>query len=240
MADVTIRPGIGIYSRAEAARLLGMTPSRLRRWVSGYTYWLHYDRSDHRQRREKPPVIVTDLPAIDSFIALSFLELMELRVVKALIDKGVSLQHIRAAARLASERFNTEHPFASRRVFTDGRAIFSAISADEAAPDVVKWRRAEIDQLVAGGIFETFLQEIQFDPQTSLAYRWWPLGRNEPIILDPKISFGAPVVEGTAVRTTTVARMATHLSVEEAAVAYELQLRQAEAAVEFEAQLAAA
>ncbi len=240
MAEITIRPGIGIYSRPEAARLLGLTPSRLRRWVSGYTYWLNYDQSDSRQRRRQPPVISTDIPAIDSFIALSFLELMELRVVKALIDKGVSLQHIRAAARLASERFSTEHPFASRRVFTDGRAIFSAISDEEAVPNVVKWHKAEIDQVVAGGIFEAFLREIEFDPGTALAYRWWPLGRGEPVILDPKISFGAPVVEGTAVRTGTVARMAAHLSVGEAAVAYELELRQAEAAVEFEARLAAA
>jgi uncharacterized protein (DUF433 family) len=165
---------------------------------------------------------------------------MELRVVKALIDKGVSLQHVRAAACLASERFETAHPFASRRVFTDGKAIFSAVSDEQSVPDVVKWRRAEIDQVVAGAIFETFLHEIEFDPGTALAYRWWPLGRGEPIILDPKISFGAPVVEGTAVRTSTVARMAAHLSVEEAAVAYELELRQAEAAVGFEAQLVAA
>jgi uncharacterized protein (DUF433 family)/DNA-binding transcriptional MerR regulator len=240
MAPVTIKPGIGIYSRPEAARLLGMTPSRLRRWVSGYTYWLRYDRSDARQRRSRPPVIATDLPVIDSFIALSFLELMELRVVKALVDKGVSLQHVRAAARLASEHFRTDHPFASCRVFTDGSSIFSAMSSEEASPDVVKWQRAEIEQLVAGGIFESFLQEIQFDPETSLAYRWWPLGQSRPVVLDPRISFGAPIIDGTAVRTVTVARMAAHLSVNEAAVAYELERRQVEAAVEFEAQLAAA
>lgn len=239
MPDSLIRPAIGIYSRADAARLLRMTPARLRRWVSGYTYWL-IDASRTKAQRRKPPVIKADLPILDDTIALSFLELMELRVVKAIVDAGVSLQHVRAAAQLASATFDTEHPFASRRVFTDGRAIFSAVTEDVQPPNVVRWQRGDIDQVIAGGVFEQFLREIEFDSRTSLAFRWWPLGRERPVVLDPRISFGAPIVEGTAVRTAVVARMARHASLQEAAVAFELQLQQASAAVAFERELAAA
>lgn len=239
MKQALIRPGIGIYARADAARLLGMTPARLRRWVGGYTYWLK-NGSTASARRHQPPVVRTDLPVIDEKIALSFLELMELRVVKAIVDAGISLQHVRVAARIASEYFHTDHPFASRRVFTDGRAIFSAVSDEVAAPNVVRWKHGEIEQIIAGGIFEQFLSEIEFDAATSLAFRWWPLGRTTPVVLDPRVSFGAPVVAGTSVRTSVVARMATHLSIAEAAVAFELQLGQAEAAVAFEGALAAA
>lgn len=239
MKESLIRPGIGIYARADAARLLGMTPARLRRWVGGYTYWLK-NGSASGARRRQPPVIRTDLPVIDETIALSFLELMELRVVKAIVDAGVSLQHVRAAARIASDHFRTDHPFASRRVFTDGRAIFSAVTDEISAPNVVRWRNGEIGQIIAGGIFEQFLSEIEFDAATSLAFRWWPLGRATPVVLDPRISFGAPIVAGTAVRTSVVARMADHASIPEAAVAFELQLGQAEAAVAFEGALAAA
>lgn len=239
MPNPVIRPGIGIYARADAARLLGMSAARLRRWVGGYTYWLRAS-TPTRARRHRPPVIRTDLPVVDDVVALSFLELMELRVVKAIVDAGVSLQHVRAAARLAADHFHTDHPFASRRVFTDGRAIFSAVSADDAAPDVVRWRADDIDQVIAGGIFEQFLHEIEFDPASCLAERWWPLGRGQPVVLDPRIAFGAPVVAGTAVRTSVVARFARHASVDEAAVAYEIERRQADAAVEFERQLAAA
>lgn len=232
--------GTGIYPRAEAARLLGMTPDRLRRWVGGYTYWLRESAAGGRKRRRQTPVVHSELPAIARATALSFLELMELRVVKAIVDKGVSLQHVRAAAQLAARRFDTRHPFASRRVFTDGRHIFSAVTDEVHAPNVVRWTAHEIDQVVAGPVFDQFLHEIEFDPTTSLAQRWWPLGREVPVVLDPAISFGAPIVAGTGVRTSVLARLARASSPRDAAVAYEVELAQAEAATEFERVLAAA
>ena len=232
--------GIGIYSRPDAARLLGMTPDRLRRWVGGYTYHLRQTSDNGRSRRRQAPVVRTELPVVGNIMALSFLELMELRVVKALVDRDVTLQQVRRAAQVAAERFNTKHPFASRRVFTDGRHIFSAVSDAAEAPDVVKWTAAEIDQVVAGPVFDQFLSEIEFDSATSLASRWWPLGRQVPVILDPAIRFGAPVVAGTGVRTSTLARLARTTSVRDVAVAYELELAQAHAAINFEQQLSTA
>jgi uncharacterized protein (DUF433 family) len=184
--------------------------------------------------------VKTDLPRLSRTVALSFLELMELRVAKAIVDAGVSLQQVRAAARLASEQFHTEHPLASRRVFTDGRAIFSAVSDQAHAPNLVRWKRGDIEQIIAGELFEQFLSEIEFDATTSLAFRWWPLGRAVPFVLDPRVAFGAPVVAGTAVRTSVLARLARHTTLQDAAVAYELQLGQAHAACDFESRLAAA
>jgi uncharacterized protein (DUF433 family) len=232
--------GTGIYLRADAARLLAMTPDRLRRWVDGYTYWLRESGAGDRARRRQTPVVHSELPAIGRATALSFLELMELRVVKALVDRDVSLQHVRRAAQVAAERFGTRHPFASRRVFTDGRHIFSAISDEMDAPNVVKWTAAEIDQVVAGPVFDQFLSEIEFDAGTSLAERWWPRGRRVPVVLDPKVSFGAPIVAGTGIRTSALARLAGASSVRDAAIAYEIDLAQARAAVDFEGALAAA
>ena len=104
----------------------------------------------------------------------------------------------------------------------------------------MKWKPSEIDQVIAGPIFERFLDEIEFDDETALAHRWWPLGRKTPIVLDPRIRFGAPVVEGTAVRTSIVASLAETTSVEDAAIAYELDVRQVRAALAFETELRAA
>jgi len=160
--------------------------------------------------------------------------------VKAIVDAGLSLQHVRSAARLASAHFDTDHPFASQRVFTDGLAIFSAITDDSDAPNIVKWKAGEIEQVIAGGVFDQFLKEIEFDATTALAHRWWPLGKATPIVLDPRINFGAPIVAGTAVRSSVVAGFARHVSIEQAAVAFELQMEQAQAAVNFETELLAA
>jgi uncharacterized protein (DUF433 family) len=231
--------GTGIYGRSDAARLLGVNASTLGRWVGGYTYH-PAGASGNLAKRRKPPLINSDLPAIEDSVAVSFVELMELRVVKELIHSGVSLQAVRVAANLASQHFATAHPFASRRVYTDGRRVFAEVAGrSEAHPDFVELSRWKIEQVIAGGIFEPFLKEIDFDEVTSLAERWWPLGRDYPVVLDPAIAFGAATIAGTRTRTTTLARMAEHTSTEAAADAFAVDLRAAVAAVRFEAQLAA-
>ena len=108
------------------------------------------------------------------------------------------------------------------------------------APNVVKWTRADIDQVVAGPVFDQFLSEIEFDTSTLLAARWWPLGRQVPVVLDPALRFGAPIVAGTGVRTSTLARLARTTTILDVAVAYEIQVAHAQAAVDFERMLSAA
>ncbi len=231
--------GVGIYSRAEAARLLRLTPQRLSRWVRGYTYWLKSGPAPRRTRQ--PPVVRTDLPTIDGTVALSFLELMELRIVKAFIEKGVPLQRVRVAARRIQELFGIPHAFAHRRVFTDHEEVFVGLSSSEPQPDLlqVTGKRATL-QVIAGSLFEHFVEEVDFDPKTSLAERWFPLGRGVPIVLDPHIAFGAPVLVGTRIRTDVLALYASGNKSDTVARAFELTRPQVTAATDFEAQLARA
>jgi uncharacterized protein (DUF433 family) len=230
--------GVGIYSRAEAARLLKVTQPRLRRSVLGYTYWLHL--GERESLRKKPPVVSIDLPVIDDAVALSFVELMELRVVKAFIDNGIPLQRIRIAAELAMQHFDTKHPFASGRVFTDGKNIFKELAREAETSQVLELTKDRHLQIQSAILLKPFLDEISFSSETSLAQRWWPLSRAFPVVLDPKIAFGAPVIDGTAVRTEVVAGMAKASSKKSAAAAYLLSEKQVGAAVEFESLLAAA
>lgn len=234
-SSASIRSGIGLYLRADAARLLHLSPGTLNRWVKGYTYRPTKEGQPARRAKRLGPIVSVDLPEIDNSVALSFHELMELRVVKAIVDRGVSLRHVRAAAAVASLTFRTPHPFASRRVFTDGKNIFSSVAEEH----LVKWTEGEIGQLIAGQLFTHFLDEIEFDERTALAQRWWPRGRNYPVVLDPTVRFGSPVVQGTGVKTAVIASMARASSVQEAASAFEIDVEAARAAVEFENALAA-
>jgi uncharacterized protein (DUF433 family) len=236
MGEVAFGLGTGIYSPADAARLLGLDRARVRRWVNGYTYYYRYNKVE--SRRKQPAVIKPDLPAIGKDVALSFVELMELRVVKTLIQKGLSLQHVRTVALLAASHFDTRHPFASQRVFTDGRAVF--MHAAQEGTDLIEVDNAIIRQLIAGPIFEPLLDEIEFDEHTSLAAKWWPLGKAVPVLLNPLVAFGAPVIEGTRLRTNIVAGKAEATSAEDAARSYRIHPRAVVAAIAFERQLAAA
>ncbi|MGH6954081.1 MAG: DUF433 domain-containing protein, partial [Alphaproteobacteria bacterium] len=166
---------------------------------------------------------------------------VELFVVKQFRNKNIPLQTVRVAWNHAARAFDTLHPFANRRVFTDGGRIFMAVRDDELAPDVleVSSRRSPF-QIIAGPVFKNSIREIEFDEETELARRWWPQGRQVPVVLDPMIAFGAPVIAGTRVPTAILARYAETRPVSAVADAFELPVERIEAAVDFESRLARA
>jgi uncharacterized protein (DUF433 family) len=233
--------GVGIYSLHDVARLLQLHPGRVSRWLRGYRYsWETKERE--RRRGGKPAVIKTDLPVIEDTIAVSFLELMELLTVRRFVEEeGIPLQTVRVAWGHAAKAFKTPHPFANRRVFTDRGQIFMALEDGPATPDVLEISsRKRPFQVIAGPIFEQSLKEIDFDEETELARRWWPRGKHTPIVLDPRVVFGAPAIEGTRIPTDVVAGIALASSPDEAASAYGLSAQIVQAAVEFEVSLARA
>lgn len=235
--------GLGIYSQPEAARLLRMTPSRLRRWVNGYTYWLSREASE--VKRARPPVLRKgDLPIIRHAVALSFLELMELRVIRILVDElDVPLQTVRKKALHAQRIFGTRYPFASRKVFAEGRRVFAGIGPGEEEADVIEVAEVasgKTEQVQWARIYEPVMREVQFDPETSFARRWWPFGPETPVVLDPAIMFGAPVIAGSRLRTSVAARMAKVEGPDVTAAAYRVSPDGVRAALRFENYLIAA
>lgn len=231
--------GVGIYTRAEAARLLHLTPGRVSSWVRGYRY--SWGPKHRRRRGAQPPVIRTDIPVIDGTLAISFLELMELRVVKHFREQGIPLQTVRVAWQHAAQAFQTKHPFADRRVFVDEARIFMALDDQPAVPDVLEISsRKQPFQVIAGPFFARSLREAEFDERTQLVRRWWPRGRDVPIVLDPRIAFGAPVIAGTRIRTDILALYAESRRPQLVARAFGLDFEQVRAAINFESQLARA
>jgi len=145
------------------------------------------------------------------------------------------------AAQRIADQYGTAHPFAHRRVYTDREQVFVALSDAGVEPDLqqVTGRRAA-GQFVAGGIFDRYVEEIDFEASTALAERWFPLGRAVPIVLDPHIAFGAPVIAGTRIRTDVLALYVAGNSVPRIARAFELEAPRVQAAIDFEAHLARA
>ena len=69
---------------------------------------------------------------------------------------------------------------------------------------------------------------------------WYPLGKRRPIVLDPEISFGAPTIKGTGIRTDTMIAMAqAGQDVDTVAWWYDIEPFEVEAALEFETAIAA-
>ena len=179
---------IGVYSVPEASRLTKVAPARVRGWLQGYT---------QGAGRRSPPKLQGQLPAMDGKVALGFLDLMEVRFISHFLQAGVQWKTLRMAAHRARSELHLDHPFAARFT-TDGRAIFSETvtkTGDSRLRDLVD------NQFAMFGILEPLLQEgIEFD---SRGYaRLWRPSKDEPdVVLDPKRSFGRPIIDAASVPT---------------------------------------
>lgn len=222
--------GSGLYTPVQAARLVGLRPDRIRRWLQGYEY------STARSTKRAPALIERELGS--DHLMLSFLDLVEVLFVNAFLKHGVSPQTIRRAADAARAEFHTDHPFCVHRFETDGRTVFARIRDESHDERLVDLSRR---QVVFKQVFQPLLKQLEYDPVTDAAIRWWPMGKTQPVVLDPDIAFGEPVVGTRAIPTRILAAPIEHGKTDVAVADwYEVPVREVRAAVSFERSLLAA
>ena len=182
---------LGIYSVSDAARLTGVQPRQIRGWLQGYS-----------QRKGKPvagPVLRRQHALRDGELALGFLDLLEVAflglIVQAAERQGrpPSWKAIRAAAETARRVLGTDHPFAVRRIHTDGRGIlFEAQQAtgDPALYDLVADNFAIYDVLA-----DSFIASVEYEDDDPK--QWTPDARFPRIVVDPRRAFGRPIEDSS-------------------------------------------
>ncbi len=219
------------YPAAETARLVGLTPSRVRRWLHGYTYRWPPDAQD--TVRQSPMVA----RAGDDPYA-TFGDLVELWLIKEFLKRRFSMQKARAAIREAAELWGP-YPFAQRRIYALGNAIV--------IEEVKKAEKATLLELLTRGqrvlpnIVESCADEIEFRKGVRYASRLYPLGKKTPVVIDPAFGFGAPTVKNRSVKTTNVYDLYLAEGEKIAPVCrwFGISRAKAEAAVRFEREIAA-
>ncbi len=221
--------GIGLYTIRDASRLLRVPTRDVARWMFGYEY-------QRAEARHRIPPVAGEQRIIDDQRALSFFELLELRLIRELRHHNVSLQAIRLAIQRAREAYEHPHPFVIKRIATDGKSIFAeAANATEDQPllDLLK-RQYAINQvindsLVAGVVFG----------EDGEARAWHPVPNDRVIILDPSRSFGKPIIDAAGVPTWTLfdAYVAEGRDADRVARIYDVSREAVKKAVEFESAL---
>lgn len=174
------------YHPSEVARLVGMHPARVRRWLGTNPY-------------ATGGGIVVRAPDDTPGLA-SFLDLVELELLRALSAEGFSYNQLRDLVFEAAHVLECDHPLARNQHLLEGHRIF--LPLDQA-------KTKKILQLGTGGqmAFDEVVKErartLDFDA-TGLARRWWPLGRDHQVVVDPEVRYGRPVIAGTGIGTAAL------------------------------------
>jgi hypothetical protein len=239
--------GRGVYTTAEASRLTGIHPGRIRRWIEGYTF------VRRGEVRTSDPVLSRGLDAFpeSGAMTISFRDLIEIMCVSGFLEAGVRWPRLRKAYQLAAEVLGIDHPFATRRFLTDGYTVLLKVD-DKYLLDLVS------NQFSLLQVLRPYLKTDGLDFADEFAARWWPMGKRKPVFIDGRLSFGQPVVtQGVPTlvlyraylaerrtRTDNTISDSNRPAIDQRSVAhvanwYSIASRSVRAAVEYETRLAA-
>lgn len=159
----------------------------------------------------------------------SFSDLVSLFVVRELLREGVKPRTIREAEIWLRETEATDRPFVRDDIKTDGVEVFYR---DELIPTQIEAASRRGQQTMREPIKDR-LMSIQY--QDGSAVYWIPA---PGIVIDPRVQFGSPVIEGTRIPTEAVYGVAKELGIERAVRRFDLSTERVENAIAFEDRLA--
>jgi uncharacterized protein (DUF433 family) len=213
------------YTLAEAARYLRLPAATLRSWVLGRQY------PTAEGRGQFPPLI---RPTSRRPPLLSFPNLIEAHVLRSLrTEHGVPVKALRSAL-----------AYAERELGIDRLLLRPELRAH--AGKVFLDRYGELIELSASGqlamrrLFDEHLKRIEWDA-AKFPVRLYPFlsaaapSEERPIIIDPRIAFGRPVLERKAITTSAIAeRIDAGETVDDLAADYDLGPSEIEQAIIYE------
>ncbi|MGB3683211.1 MAG: DUF433 domain-containing protein [Rubrobacteraceae bacterium] len=222
--DLFTRP---LYSYAEADRLAGVPRSTSNRWVKGYNYW-----NEFGERITRPPMAAG--PGGKTEGGVSFFDLISIKAIDGLRKRGFGARKIRDVVRYCQDELGVDYPFVTLRFKTGRREVYMHAGDGRLLEILGGQQGAQAwDQ-----ILDPFLRDLDY--HNDFAHRWWPLGKDELVMVDPEYGFGLPVIVGSGLRTELVSERRDAGDTPQV-IAYDFNLsrEQVESALRLEDQLAA-
>lgn len=211
--------GTGIYTLPDISLILGIPYPKVVRWIN--SFW--NDRFGSKYGH-------TYTWSVDLTKAVNFPTLIELFTFYQLSNAGISTKELLKAHEILSEQFNTQYPFATKKILesirTEGKKVlFEQRDGSIYTVDVTKQFKLNF--------IKEFYVNLDFDTD-SLAVRFWPNGKDKFVVCDPHHQFGQPTIEGTNIQSETLYKMyLAEEPIEFIASLYELPVEKVEKAIEF-------
>lgn len=171
--------------------MLGIEGRTIRRWFDGYTTSRQGVKIEYPAWMNQPD---GDL--------LTFTDLIELWFVKQFQVHGVRLPRIRSTYHKMAQELRCPHPFLKKNYWlVVSKNILTVDVASDRTNRIVS--DPESRQLYLNEIALDVGNKIEFDPD-DFARRWFPLGRNRPIQVDPAMGHGETTITGRRLRTKDI------------------------------------
>lgn len=173
--------GLGSFTVKEIAEILNIKYDRVHRWMN--VYW---DGKLGKEYGEKYSWVT------DGKRAVSFHTFVEFYIMMLFSEAGVKPAKVLEAHKELSKMHNTAFPFAKKEVikniYTDGKLIYrdnfdSIVSLDGS-------KQLNLN------LIRQFYTNLEFDDE-SLASKFYPLGKDKSILVDPHRKFGHPVFKNS-------------------------------------------
>jgi uncharacterized protein (DUF433 family) len=175
------------YSIAEAAGYLRIPKSTLRAWLLGQqSFRSVIDIADRKQRR------------------LSFINLVEAFVLAGIRrEHAIPLPKVRKAVGYLRRTFNTQRPLADEQFATDGVHLF--VEKFGALVGATQEGQIQLREIILDR-----LKYVRRDPngmpeKIVLFPATLDKQQGASVVIDPRLSFGRPVLDGLGVRTSILA-----------------------------------
>ena len=184
---------IPAYAVVEAAHYLGVPKSTLRSWFAGQA------QADGRRFQ------AVIRPADPRTLGLSFSNLVEAYVLSAIRRKHkIGLPTIRKGLAYLTKHFGSDRPLLQEQFATHGAQLFVERLGE--VINLSKNGQVEMHDLILA-----YLERVERDTK-GLPVKLYPFMRDQPlreqprsVVIDPRVSFGRPVLAGTGIPTAVLA-----------------------------------
>ena len=188
------------YAFSEAGRILGVQSQTVGNWFRGY----------RRGAKHYGPLFGQTLGVVKPRSKISYLELVEAKIVAACRSHGISAVRIRRAREFAQVHLDAEFPFATRQFTTDGsRVLYEFQENEEGRPDGPMF--VDIGSAAAQTVLPGYIREVVdlFEFATD-GVDWptcfYPRGRDVPLSVDPTFRSGQVTIVNRGIPAESVWR----------------------------------
>jgi len=210
--------GKGIFPFPDVVKILDMPYRKVYAWMRRYWKGELGETFKSNYVRE-----------VDGSRGVNFLTLIELHTMMHLSDAGVRTQDVHEARESLSMAYNTPTPFAHKDVLkgmhTKGKEVFWTTKNG-----TITLTGKEPFQSYA---IRSLIEKLDFNGD-SLASKYYPIGKEKPIVIDPRRQFGSPVLINNNIYPQTLYYLYKGGEPKDfIARLYKIKLEEVEAAIEY-------